>query len=384
MSTTGVEGAADRNSTDAAVSGDGRHVAFSTAAGLVPGDRNGAAYDIVLKDLRTGALRRVSTSSSGQQANRSSYLPVLSRDGRFVAYSSRATNLVPGDTNDVVDGFVTDTVAGTTRRVTLTSAGGQAPADPQRQGSFVEDLSPDGRYVTFSSWAALVPGDTNGTLDVYVRDLVAGTTSRVSVGSGGVQSRAYARDSSITADGRYVAFCTPSNGLVPGDRDGQVDLFVRDRRLGTTTQVAATFPDLDAACAPTFSRDGRYLAFGQPSADGLGRIHVLDRLRGTTDVVPVRGDLEGHVGLSSDGRYVVGPNPSVTPAGTLVVFDRVARTVTGLDVSAGGVAADAQSQFSRRHGLSDSGAVVAFTSFGGNLVPGDRNVAADVFVRVRR
>ena len=128
--------------------------------------------------------------------------PAISADGRFVAFSSDATNLVPGDTNGTADVFVRDRQTGTTRRVSVGSGGAQGnglSVDPA--------ISADGRFVAFASDATnLVPGDTNGADDVFVRDRQTGTTRRVSVGSGGAQGDRVSFDPAISADGRFVAF----------------------------------------------------------------------------------------------------------------------------------------------------------------------------------
>jgi hypothetical protein len=162
---------------------------------------------------------RVSLGRDGVQGNGFSFSSTgsrpLSADGRFVAFDSFATNLVPGDTNNRRDVFVRDRQGGTTRRVSLGSGGAQGNGD-----SVLPSISAGGRFVAFISGATnLVPGDTNGFIDVFVRDRQAGTTERVSLGPDGVQGNG--------GDSRFVAFTSGATNLVPGDTNGVEDVFVR-------------------------------------------------------------------------------------------------------------------------------------------------------------
>lgn len=171
-----------------AISAYGRYVAFHTFAGnLVPGDTNASA-DVFVHDLVTGHTQRVSVDSAGAEADKASFGPSISGDGRYVAFNSDATNLVPDDTNQATDAFVHDLVTGQTQRVSVDSAGaaqassGFDPAPPA--------ISEDGRYVAFDSDASnLVPSDTNEAQDVFVHDVVTGQTRRVSVNSAGPGQR---------------------------------------------------------------------------------------------------------------------------------------------------------------------------------------------------
>ena len=232
---------ANGDSGGGAISADGRYVAFSSyASNLVPGDTN-AMPDIFVHDrdadnngvfdeLGPGktSTERVSIDSTGAQANGGSWGETISADGRYVAFISDATNLVPGDTNGATDIFVRDRQTNTTERVSVDSAGAQA-----NDFSGQPSISADGRYVAFWSYATNlvpgVPGDTNGAYDVFVRDRLAGATERVSIDSTGMQSDGYSYQPSISADGRYVAFLSDATNLVPGDTNGMPDIFVHDR-----------------------------------------------------------------------------------------------------------------------------------------------------------
>ena len=236
LSSTGTQG--NESSHASSISADGRFVAFeSRASNLVEGDINGTD-DIFVHDRETGTVELVSVSSNGAQANRSSGFPSISADGRFVAFESRASNLIVGDTNNEMDVFLHDRTTGSTERVSVSSSGAQANALYSSQPS----ISADGRFVAFSSFASnLVDSDTNNDRDVFVHDRATGTTERVSVSSSGEQTDfLYSRAPSISADGRFVAFQSASRNLVAGDTNGKSDIFVHDRATGTTERVSVS------------------------------------------------------------------------------------------------------------------------------------------------
>lgn len=208
------------------ISADGRFVAFvSVATNLVASDANGTMEDIFLYDVQTRTLRLVSVSGTGIQGNSVSTLPALSADARFVAFSSFASNLAPGDTNASWDVFIRDLQAGTTERVSIATSGEQGNHD-----SAAPYISPDARFVSFQSLASnLVASDTNGQNDVFVRDRLAGTTERVSVSSAGEQGNGSSSASSVTGDGQRIVFHSSASNLVPGDvNGGSLDVFVHD------------------------------------------------------------------------------------------------------------------------------------------------------------
>jgi hypothetical protein len=203
VSSTGAE--ANGGSAESALSADGRFVVFrSYASNLVRGDRN-RRPDVFVHDRVTGQTSRVSVSSAGTQGNDSSGGydgQAISADGRHVAFVSTASNLVPGDTNSDSDVFVRDRVARQTSRVSVSSAGTQA-----NRSSYSAGVSNDGRYVVFESGASnVVPGDTNRHLDVFVHDRVTGQTSRVSVSSAGTQINGWSYGPAISPDGGHVTF----------------------------------------------------------------------------------------------------------------------------------------------------------------------------------
>ncbi len=247
----------DGHSFNPALSADGAVVAFeSSATNLVPGDTNDAS-DIFVSTA--GTIRRISVGAAGQ-GDGNSHQPAISADGRYVAFISGAGNLVPGDTNDLPDVFVRDLSYGTTNRVSMSTAGLQADG-----ASFDVAISADGRYVAYDSMAGnLVAGDSNLSTDVFVRDLRYGITNRISLNSASGQGNSYSAGPAVSADGRYVAFTSAASNLVSGDTNARSDVFVRDIRFGLTYRVSLgagdTQPNGDSTAA-SISADGRFVAF---------------------------------------------------------------------------------------------------------------------------
>jgi Tol biopolymer transport system component len=384
------------------LSADGRFVAFqSFAANLVPGDTNGQ-YDAFVHDRKTQETIRVSVSEDGNEARgyQSIQTLAISGDGRVVAFQSNAADLVADDTNAADDIFVHQIDARETTRVSVSSEGTQGNGPVL--GVAVND---DGRFVAFSSQATnLVPGDTNGEQDVFVHDRQTGETTRVSEASDGSQARGGAGgyELSLSADGRFVAFASGSDDLVPDDRNGRVDVFVHDRNTGETTLVSrrsdGTQGD-ESSWAPTISGDGRYVAFESSARNLAGEvdpaswmdIFVHDRKTGHTTPVSVSADGERgnwnsySATVSPGGRYIgfMSEANNLVPGDTnhardAFVFDL--RTGRPTRVSASRAAEGNASSF--QPSIDRAGRVVAFASVASNLVPGDTNDSADVFVRL--
>jgi Tol biopolymer transport system component len=406
VSSGGAQG--NEESTYPSVSADGRFVAFvSDATNLVPGDTN-RATDVFVRDRVAGTTTRVSVSSGGAQGNFGATAVAISTDGRFVVFGSAATNLVPRDTNGVSDVFVRDRVAGTTTRVNLGAGGAQANDHSGHLSQSVA-ISADGRVVAFSSYARnLVPGgDTNQSSDIFVRDRVAGTTTRASVGPGGAQANLHSFHPSLSADGRVVAFYSEASNLVRGDTNGVSDIFARDRVAGTTARVSLATGGAQGnrpsgRVGLAISASGRVVAFESDATNlvpgdtnGDADIFVRDRLRSTTTRVSVgAGGVEGdwfsaNPSISADGRVVAfmsGADNLVPGDGNgrrdVFVRDRAAGTTTRVSLATGGGHANAHSG-QAGVAISGDGRVVAFQSDATNLVPGDSNGVSDVFVRER-
>jgi Tol biopolymer transport system component len=318
ISTAGVQGNGVSGLFGLTITPDGRFVVFeSRASNLVPGDTN-LSRDVFLRDRSNGTTERVSLAMGGGEGNDESFAPSVSADARFVAFISAASNLVPGDTNNAYDVFVCDRLLGTTERVSVAGSGVQG-----NFGSDQPSISADGRWVAFQSESNnLVPGDTNGVLDIFLRDRLSGTTERASVPTGGGQGDQGGGGPVISSDGRFIAFTSFSTNLVPGDTNGDLDVFVHDRRAVTTERVSVATGGIQGnsnSSFPAISADGRFVAFSSAahnlvSGGTIGaNIFVRDRALGTTELVSVStsgaqshyGGLDSSASISEDGRYTV-------------------------------------------------------------------------------
>jgi len=338
------------------IDASGRYVAFdSWSANLVPGDTN-LVGDVFVRDTKTGRTTRVSVASDGSQAlpgvslddlkagsgyETASRQPFISANGMVVAFDSDAPNLAPADTNAAVDVFVHDLETRKTERVSVASDGSQANA-----GSVWASVSADGRFVTFASAASnLVPGDTNGAPDVFVRDRKLKKTTLVSVEPNGSQFPDAPSGSagnlapSISPDGKLVAFT--ENSLQPGKPSFLTDVFVRNLATKKTVQVnvgddGTPQPAPGAASTPwesrgsLFSGNDRYVAFIAAGDIGLipngttsSTIVVHDLVTGRNSSASVSPAGE----LADDGA---GPAVSISADGRFVAFSSVA---TNLDAN---------------------------------------------------
>jgi Tol biopolymer transport system component len=410
----GHQGGPAQGSFDPSVSADGHLVAFDSYVHLINSDTNGA-LDVWVKDLDTGKVTVVSVASNGHQGDDRSYAPHISGNGRFVAFTSDADNLVPGDTHGtgVPDAYVHDLLTGRTVRVSVSSTGAETTAG---FASYAEGVSGDGRFVVFESDAPnLVPGDTNNVFDVFVRDRRTKTTRRVDVTPFGLQSAGTvgAVGGSISGDGRFVAFMSDAPDLVSGDTNGVMDVFVRDRRLHLTRRVSVSSAGVqgDGASGSTFgpggfalSASGRFVVFLSAASNlvpgdsnGFTDVFVRDRHLHTTSRVDVNNHLK-----QANGNCV--DNPSISADGHLVAFDSDAtnlvpgdtaghtdvfvreraagRTVRASVNSAGAQGNDSSSAVGLGAfgpSIAANGLIVAFVSNATNLVRHDANNNLDVF-----
>jgi hypothetical protein len=226
---------------------DGRYVAFSSAATNLVADDTNEWSDVFVHDIRTGVTTRVSVSSSGMEANKWSGANSISGDGRFVAFSSDANNLVIGDYDSNTDIFLHDTHTGATTLVSV-SSGGAKGNDYSDSPSIVAN----GRFVVFQSYASnLVAGDTNGTLDIFLRDTQNGETTRLSVASDGAEANRPSYVSYISGDGRYVSFKSEATNFVDNDTNSCADIFVHENNFPVNVTAPAVVSVLRNDLNPT-------------------------------------------------------------------------------------------------------------------------------------
>ncbi|MGH2753695.1 MAG: hypothetical protein ACRDLB_04615 [Actinomycetota bacterium] len=359
-------------SQDPTISGDGRFVAFrSSAVNLVPGDVN-LSSDVFVHDRKTNRTEMISLNAQGRPpmptdeepvvlVRPSSWAPSISDNGRFVSFSSHAWSLVPDDTNQVADVFVRDRKEGITERVSVRPDGDQSSGSCHLENCYLwmptSSISGDGTAVAFDSISDdLVPGDSNASFDVFVRDLKKGETERVSVASDGAQALdpegaaelfpQYAGSSltgnasgadaqrALSFDGRYVAFVSRADNLIPSDSNRPVrtlptpqmgrDVYVHDRQthrtervsVGSTGKESPFLSTTDFQIVPSISSTGRYVSFigtdvFQVGLSGRTELMLYDRKTGAIDLISRRenGDAAGTgssgVGdVASTGRYV--------------------------------------------------------------------------------
>jgi len=391
-------GEGDARSDIAVLSRSGRFVAFeSQASNLVANDQNSNG-DIFVHDRLTGLTKRVSVDSLGAEGDGPSREPAISADGRFVAFQSAASNLVVGDTNMTWDVFVHDCATGITELASRNSAGVQA-----NFLSGAPALSADGRYLAFASVATnLVPGDTNNLRDIFVRDLLAGTTVRASLDSNGVQANGASDLPSLRGDGLVVAFQSSATNLVPGDTNGATDVFLRDLGLDLTERVSLTESSTQAngsSSAAAFALDGLAVAF-QSTASNLvagdtnnqSDVFLRDLVLPTTQRISVA--------FNSAQPNAASERPSVSADGVLVAFVSSASNLVAADTNnfapdlflfdrASGTTSLLSLSFDQRQVTTgcDSGALAAdghaavLASYAFKLVPFDENSTSDVFVR---
>jgi Tol biopolymer transport system component len=291
--TVGVDGKpAGGRSQNPSLSGDGRFVAFSSGAtNLTPREPIAGRNEFV-RDMKTGETQQVNVSSAGETGNGYCHHPSISADGRYVAYESKATNLVKGARGYNV--YVRDLKRNRTILASVSSSGKRA-----NRGSHKASISGDGRYVAFASKATnLVKRDTNHKIDIFVRDMETGKTKRVSVSSSGKQSNENSGFPAISNHGGFITFESGATNLVSGGADGQLHVFFRDERSGKTVQadvsssgrpantgVAVLIPAYTSSLA--MSSDGRLVAVESPATN------LVPGGTDGTDAVYVRGPMHG-------------------------------------------------------------------------------------------
>ncbi len=311
-----------------------------------------AAADVITTTTTTAPpptpfTRLMSIGLGGMAANGSSAHAAISADGRYVAFDSDASNLVPGDNNNRRDVFVRFVASNSIVRASLTSTGAQSTGTAQEPS-----LSADGQRVAFFTDGALVPADTNGVDDIYVRDIGSNQTIWVSQGVAGVSANGLSNWPSISGNGRFVAFNSVASNLVAADGNGVQDVFVRDLLLNVTERVSVDSNEVEASGGgggsfdSSISNDGLRVVFSSNETSlaagtsaRVRHIHLRDRALGTTTLLTV----------------TPGGSPIPPPPGLVDEYS------------------------SQDPSISSDGAWVMFHSTSPDLVSGDLNGVEDVF-----
>ena len=312
------------------VSSDGRHVLCRGLDGLFAGDSDGF-YDATWYDLWTGVHQPAFTAAGGANPDEDTYMCGPSVNERYLVISTRASNLLPGDSNGLIDVYLLDRQTSVVVRASFTSTGTEPASD-----CLGRSVSDDGRLVVFETEDGLVPADGNFLFDVYVRDLAANTTQLISVTPGGTSGDLDSVDGSVSADGRFVVFSSGATDLVANDTNNCQDVFLRDLQLGTTVRLSVTAGgvegDLDSYDA-SMTPDARFFAFASqatnlaPGVNGPGSIYLLDRTSGKIS----------NVSCSSTGQVSDGicDTPALSADARFVTFMSMATNLDPLDTDGG-------------------------------------------------
>lgn len=377
--------------SEPALSADGRFVAFEAPSpGLAPGDTNDP-HDVFVHDRESGVTERVSIAPDGSQSNQASLGSALSADGRYVVFTAIYD---PPAGNEHRQVYVRDRLSGETSLISATMDG--APGNDQSGGR--PGISASGQLVVFGSLATdLVPGDTNDVNDIFVNDRQSGKTRRVSVSTNGTQGDFTSSEAAISADGQFVVFSSFAANLVADDTNHAGDVFIHEMATGQTGRVSAQLEGLYGNLDPAISADGRWVAFvrhyfgpGPNITEDKINIYLVDRHTGNESLISANP--AGEVGnsysynpaISGDGRYIAF-NSLATDLVTgdmnsdydIFVHDRQSGQTRLVSVNDNGEQGNGQAFYVD---ISSDGHVIAFASAATNLVPNDTNNNYDIFV----
>jgi len=398
VSVSYLGGSANSESDWPAISADGRYVAFaSDASDLVSGDTNGVR-DIFVRDTATGVTERVSVSGAGSQADDYSDWPAISANGRYVAFCSPASNLAPDSWNWFWQVFIKDLQTGNIECVSRSTSG-----QPGNGHSLWPSINSDGRFVGFTSDATDLAGsgDTNGFRDAFIHDRWASTTGLVSVATSGEQGNGESEGSAISGDGRFVAFTSAASNLVLDDTNGYDDVFVRDRTGAATERVSIGISGQGNANSggASISENGARVVFSSYASNlvawdtnGCIDVFLRDRTADRTWITSVNNAgvegnwNSGYACISGDGQVVAfGSYASNLASGDSAYHDvfvrdlRTSRT-SCVSLNTSQVAGNGASDWPV---LSGDGRYVAFPSLASTLAPSDTNGTRDVFIHDR-
>lgn len=310
------------------ISADGRYVAFSSYANNLVDDDTNYYSDIFVRDRLLNITERISVPSAGEEGDGDSYEPFISSDGRYVTFTSYASNLVENDIGEFADIFVRDRLLNITQRLSVSSTGEEGNDE-----SYGSSISSDGRYVAFYSFASnFVEHDTNGFSDIFLFDRISNTIKRINTHSDGDEANSDSYEPIISADGNFIAFTSYANNLVQNDNNNESDVFVFDRNQNSIKRVSiSSGGDADGpSYEPSISSDGRYIAFSSwannlVEHDTTGEdVFIYDQILGITERVSVSSTGEE----SDEDSY----NPSISGDGHYVAFSSYANNlVQGYD-----------------------------------------------------
>ena len=403
-----LDSQANANSSWPAISSDGRYIAFISSATnfLTTGT---TTNHIFIRDNTTERTFLISKTPSGIEGNAGSLSPSISADGRYVAFTSNASNLVPGDSNNVADIFVHDRDTNTTRRVSVDSAGNESNGI-----SYFTDISADGQYVVFHSGASnLVSADTNNASDVFLHNRDSGTTNRISINTAGIEGNSHSDTPSISADGNHIAFISRSTNLDPLDPTFNAltghDIYLHNRVTGQTTLVSVNTAGAkgnNRSYWPSISGDGRYITFYSSSTNlvtndtnGLRDIFLRDIQTGLTSRISIStlgiesmGGDSYEPAISANGRYIAFRSKATNLVSNdtnntddVFIHNQELNQTTRVSIDSLGAEAIVSGfgPGSFEAAISDNGVFIAFSSIATNLVSNDTNNFRDVFVHER-
>ncbi|EKF85510.1 Ig-like domain-containing protein [Methanobacterium formicicum] len=389
-------------SYEPSISADGHYIAFSSNANnLIDNDTNYCS-DIFVRDRLLNITERISISNTGEEGNGDSYEPSISSDGRYVTFTSYASNLVSNDVNGYRDVFVRDRLLNVTQRLSVSSTGEEGNGD-----SYEPSISSDGCYVTFYSYASnLVENDTNGVNDIFVYNRLLKTIKLISISFNGEEANSDSYEPFISTDGNFIVFTSYASNLVENDTNDASDVFVFHQKLNTIKRVSVSFDDGNGnndSFEPCISSDGRYIAFSSFTSNlvendtNIRDVFIFDQISGVTERVSISNADEKSIennynpSISGDGRYVAFVSGNTKPAVSkslssfenedeivdIFVCDLWSKITRKITISSTGEEANANSEDPV---ISGNGQYVAFRSYATNLVQGYDNDYGNIFV----
>lgn len=398
VSLNGGNGQLSGASSFVSVSDDGRFVAFQSSDPSLPGYRSGVRQ-IYLRDRVAGSTTLVSRTHADRSVGSAAegYECRVSGNGRFVVFTSPGADMLSSvDGNGFDDVYLWDRLTDNMERISVAASGGDA-----NEISYQASISNDGTIVAFTSLASNLAGtDSNNRSDIYVRHRGAGSTTRISVSTSNVQATSSSFYAAVAGHGRYVAFASLANNLVSGDTNGSTDIFVRDLQLNTTTRVSLNSSGIQLGASsnhPDISDDGRYVTFdtralnhGLSDTNGANDVCVRDTVGNTLTVISASSSNSNSTSsgiaefpvISGDGfiiAYSTYFSDIVSATDAIVRYDRLTGTSSNVHVDSGGVAGNAAPGLCA---INADGSIVGMESTATNLIVGDSNAVEDCFVHI--